>query len=100
MVTVLTNVNLVPVSVGEDKNNISKQVHAVTPGGKEILIYQIPTGYWAIKFRPGGQLPAELSGKYTQHKYAAQAVKQYLLNNIPNSELKSTDAKSRTKSQL
>ena len=51
----------------------------VTPKGKEIKIYQIAnTSLFKVAFTDGGQLPEDLSGKWTNPKLAQDAVDKYL----------------------
>lgn len=50
-----------------------------TKGGKTISVRHDTMGsLWYIAFVPGGQLPNELSGKFTSDRDAIQAVEQYL----------------------
>lgn len=52
---------------------------AVTPGGKEIeLIVDNKSALYRFQFRSGGELPQELSGLFTEEKYARQALNRYL----------------------
>ena len=54
----------------------------VTAGGKEIEIFTDPaTAHVKVKFKDGGQLPAELSGLFTSKAVAEVAVRSYVLNN-------------------
>lgn len=50
----------------------------VTSGGKEIRVHKTETGKFYIKFHPGGELPKELRGEFTQEDLARQAVRLYL----------------------
>jgi hypothetical protein len=53
-----------------------------TKGGKQIKVRHDAIGtMWRIEFAPGGQLPAELSGKYTNSNEANRAVEIYLARN-------------------
>jgi hypothetical protein len=53
-----------------------------TAGGKEIEVYHDPaTAHVKIKFKEGGQLPAELTGVFTSKAVAEVAVRSYILNN-------------------
>lgn len=48
-----------------------------TPNGKELTI--IPVGnHLKIQFTSGGELPEELSGFFTEYRYAEQAINRYL----------------------
>jgi len=50
-----------------------------TPGGKRIRIVKDDWGsFWHVEFMSGGQLPEELSGKYTSDDLADAAVRLYL----------------------
>lgn len=50
-----------------------------TSGGKTIAIKHDALGtFWRIEFVPGGQLPAELQGRFTNDTEAKFAVEQYL----------------------
>lgn len=49
------------------------------PSGKKIQLVTEPKSHlkrW--QFNPGGELPQELQGLFTQDKYAIQALTQYL----------------------
>ena len=53
-----------------------------TEGGKTVEVYHEQMGtLWAIRFKEGGQLPAELSGKFTSDADARTAVQLYLARN-------------------
>lgn len=54
------------------------RVAGVTPNGKEILIVPTNTGTFKIIFRPGGELPQDLSGRYTRYEFAQHAINRYL----------------------
>lgn len=50
-----------------------------TNGGKTINIKHDEWGtFWFIEFSPGGQLPAELQGRFTNDKEAKHIVELYL----------------------
>ena len=50
-----------------------------TKGGKGIAVKHDAMGtLWHVEFVPGGQLPKELSGKFTSDNNAKHAVEQYL----------------------
>lgn len=48
-----------------------------TPGGKTIVLYN--EGYSIrVKFREGGELPVELTGKWTDERFAVASVLKYI----------------------
>jgi hypothetical protein len=50
-----------------------------TPNGKEIETYRCPqSSQWKIKFNTGGELPEELTGIFTNEKFAETAITKYL----------------------
>jgi hypothetical protein len=50
-----------------------------TKGGKKIVVRHNEWGsMWSILFVPGGQMPAELQGHFTNDSNAIHAVEQYL----------------------
>jgi hypothetical protein len=50
-----------------------------TPGGKTIEVYHNKMGtLWGVRFKEGGQLPAELSGQFTSDSEAVKQVELYL----------------------
>ncbi len=50
-----------------------------TKGGKGIHVKHDKMGtFWHIEFVPGGQLPGELQGNFTNDSEASHAVEQYL----------------------
>lgn len=49
-----------------------------TEGGKEIRLRQMDTGKYEIIFYPGGELPSELKGTFTDERTATIAVNKYL----------------------
>ena len=50
-----------------------------TKGGKTIKVTHDKMGsFWSVSFVPGGQLPAELQGKFTRYTEANEAVEIYL----------------------
>ena len=50
-----------------------------TKGGKKVVVRHDEWGsMWSILFVPGGQMPIELQGKFTQSKEAIEAVEIYL----------------------
>ena len=50
-----------------------------TEGGKEVKAVHDEVGtFWHVEFSPGGELPAELKGKYTTEQDARQAIRRYL----------------------
>jgi hypothetical protein len=50
-----------------------------TKGGKGISIRHDEMGtLWRVEFVPGGQLPSELAGRFTNDSEAKHAVEQYL----------------------
>lgn len=50
-----------------------------TPKGKEVSTFVCPkTSLYRIKFVPGGELPAQLSGLYTSETLADQAIQEYI----------------------
>lgn len=52
---------------------------AVTPGGKQIeLIVDSKSALYRFQFKTGGELPPELSGLFTEEKYARHALNRYL----------------------
>ena len=54
-----------------------------TKGGKGIAIKHDDLGtFWRIEFTSGGQLPKELSGRYTNDGEAKFAVEQYLARQL------------------
>lgn len=50
----------------------------ITDGGKEIRLEQKQSGKFIIKFYPGGELPKQLQGEYTDETVARQAIRVYL----------------------
>lgn len=53
----------------------------ITAGGKELQIITDPaTAHIKVKFKNGGELPAELSGLFTSVAVAEVAVRSYLLS--------------------
>lgn len=53
-------------------------------GGKKIqLVVDKGTSLYKLQFNPGGELPQELSGFYTQEKFAEAAVSKYLDGSKP-----------------
>jgi hypothetical protein len=76
-----------PITDWEDKpiNPHNKPMHPsvteefFTKGGKEVKAVHDKIGtFWHIEFVPGGQVPAELKGKFTDENSAKQAIKRYL----------------------
>lgn len=60
---------------------IRDKYHApyVTPGGKQIKVVKDDWGtFWHAKFVGGGELPAELSGAFTNEQEADNAIRIYL----------------------
>jgi hypothetical protein len=53
-------------------------------GGKKIqLIVDAKTAAYRFQFYPGGELPLELLGLFTQERFADSAVQQYLERTKP-----------------
>lgn len=61
-----------------DASDITKKIVGKTAKDKELIIDQTTTGLFFIKFNTGGQLPKELSGRYTKYEYATDAIAVYL----------------------
>jgi len=62
-----------------------------TPNGKTVSTYMVPnSNHVAIKFNQGGELPEELTGLFTSHKVADQAIYGYLSK---QEQKKATDKK-------
>jgi len=68
-----------PSEETDDEEGLTTEIVAKTPNGKEIQLVKHPvfTGFY-IKFRGGGELPNELSGRWTTHQKAMEAVRVYL----------------------
>lgn len=50
-----------------------------TEGGKQVKAVHDEMGtMWHVEYSPGGQLPSELSGKYTSEDAARKDIKKYL----------------------
>lgn len=61
----------------EDIDNVL--VSSETPEGKKIEVFPVEgTSLWAIRFKSGGQLPEELSGKWVKRKDAVKEMSKYL----------------------
>lgn len=57
-------------------------IDTVTEGGKKIqLVVDSKSALYRFQFVPGGELPQELSGLFTQEKYAIMALNRYLSKN-------------------
>lgn len=51
-------------------------------GDKKLEVYHEELGtLWRVRFTTGGQLPAELTGSYTDAQSAVKAVESYLARN-------------------
>lgn len=61
-----------------DSHDTNNRVIGTTVKGKKIAVYLDRQGYNKIKFLTGGQLPAELTGRYTTYQDAENAAKMYL----------------------
>lgn len=61
-----------------DGNDIIKKVVGVTKGKKEMIVDQSTVGHFFIKFKDGGQLPVELTGRYTRYEFAIDHINSYL----------------------
>lgn len=58
-----------------------------TKGGKKIVL--VPEGNAIrVMFSPGGELPEELTGKFTSEFFAERAILAYLANQEPKHEAK------------
>lgn len=64
----------------EDIENLQGMlVTKETPEGKEIEVFPVEgTSLWAIRFKPGGQLPKQLSGKWVKQSDAVKEMDKYL----------------------
>jgi len=51
----------------------------ITPNGKKINIVSSGS-HFKVQFHKGGEIPTVLSGLFTSHGDAEQAVEQYLIN--------------------
>lgn len=70
----------VPEKYGPAPFNTYPEFSYETKGGKQVKVRHDEQGsFWHIEFVPGGQLPAELSGKYTTEHDAKLAVELYLI---------------------
>lgn len=50
-----------------------------TPGGKKVeLITDSKSALYRFQFNPGGELPQELTGLFTQERYAVAALNRYI----------------------
>lgn len=68
------------IYAGEPARSEWKDTTFETKGGKKVVVRHDEWGsMWSVLFVPGGQLPPELSGKFTNELRAIQAVEQYLL---------------------
>lgn len=61
-----------------DENDTSRRVIGTTVNGKQLAVYLETQGYYKVKFMTGGQLPADLQGRYLNYQDAENAVKLYL----------------------
>lgn len=70
---------------GRSVNPLNKPLHPsvteeyFTPGGKQVRAVHDEMGtFWHVEFVGGGQVPEELSGRYTDEDSCRQAIKIYL----------------------
>ena len=65
---------------GFEPTNSQWPIHTYeTKGGKTIAVKHDKWGsFWHVEFVPGGQLPKELSGRFTTEQDAKFATEQYL----------------------
>lgn len=74
----LVEVEQAPSAPSVQPTEVSKKVAGTTKKGKNLNIKQDKLGYWVIQFEDGGQLPAGLKGKFTQHQVAQDSINTYL----------------------
>ena len=54
-----------------------------TEGGKEVkAVHDVVGSLWHVEFIPGGQVPAELKGSYTDERKCRHAIQQYLAKRV------------------
>ena len=54
-------------------------IEHITAGGKKLeLVVDSKSALYRFQFVPGGELPQELSGLFTQERYATAALNSYL----------------------
>lgn len=69
----------------------------LTPGGKELGIYQVKgTSLYGIHFKGGGELPEELESRFTAPHLAKDAIKGYLTSRWNEYEASQSKADAKT----
>lgn len=54
-----------------------------TDGGKEVkAVHDVVGSLWHVEFIPGGQVPLELKGTYTDERKCRHDIKQYLAKRV------------------
>lgn len=63
-----------------------REVHVTEAGKKIQLIVDKISSQLRFQFSPGGELPQELSGTFTQDKYAFAALNRYIEKTKPKAK--------------